>query len=618
MISSSTKAFLWSLIILSICGQIVNGNDDISICKKSLETLKDNVEEWMETCVDKDGNDDNTTACKEVKQYNKEMMQMQTEMCFYEEFYPKPYLIIMSFDKVYTVDSITGDIHVSSINGSSKNKFDHASRYNDIEIDVVENVLYYIDDKDIKRGNFDLTRNEIFAKNVSARDITVDWIGRRIFYIDSTNIIYQICLKKKITSVMRLQPGLQFSSIAFDSKHGYLFLAESTEVFLWLWSMTANKHHIFSVSIRSIAHDLTLDMVKEKIYWRVSNGNVFSCDYYSHNVIDFGTSGGPMAIFGDFIYIMTNVGGSVVSVHNTTDQRTRRKFFLPVNNGYLDLAVAIHATKTFRFPSCGPYTYYRKINGTLNCTCMEGFSGECNSCQAPAFSSCKEALKDNSSTDGAYMIKTNTSLGYSKVFCKKIISGCFGEGWTLVMKIDGNKKTFQYNSSLWSNKESYKTENGETGLGQNETKLPTYWSTQIKKMCVGMKVNSKIKFISFEIQAESLYELIADGKYRKTTLSRSQWLTLVENSSLQQYCDREGFNVVGLRGGDAEVKLGILGNNENECISPDSFIGFGGSHDCNFCGVNSCGNFVSWSSNDKNVRTMGYILLLSCCIKGIA
>ncbi|XP_046861608.1 C-type lectin domain family 4 member D-like [Xenia sp. Carnegie-2017] len=128
-------------------------------------------------------------------------------------------------------------------------------------------------------------------------------------------------------------------------------------------------------------------MAKEKIYWRVSNGNVFSCDYYSHNVIDFGTSGGPMAVFGDFICIMTSVGQSVVSVHNTTNQRTRRKYFLPANNDYFDVAVHSitpdsNATSTFHFPLCGPNTYYRKINGTLNCTCMEGYSGECNSCQA--------------------------------------------------------------------------------------------------------------------------------------------------------------------------------------------------------------------------------------------
>ncbi|XP_046861718.1 fibrillin-1-like isoform X2 [Xenia sp. Carnegie-2017] len=153
--------------------------------------------------------------------------------------------------------------------------------------------------------------------------------------------------------------------------------------------MTANKHHILSVSLQSIAYDLTLDIAKEKIYWRVSNGTIFSYVYYSQNVIGFGTSRGPMAVFGDFIYIMTSVGRSAVSVHNTTEQRTRRKYFLPVNNAYLDLAVAIpsithdaKATSTFHFPLCGPKTYYRKINGTLNCTCMEGYSGECNSCQA--------------------------------------------------------------------------------------------------------------------------------------------------------------------------------------------------------------------------------------------
>ncbi|XP_046863994.1 uncharacterized skeletal organic matrix protein 5-like [Xenia sp. Carnegie-2017] len=219
-------------------------------------------------------------------------------------------------------------------------------------------------------------------------------------------------------------------------------------------------------------------------------------------------------------------------------------------------------------------------------------------------------MRNASLKDGMYLISTNTLMGYSKVFCMRKITGSSGEGWTLVLKIDGTKKTFRYNSPLWSNKESYMIENGETGLGQNETKLPTYWSTKIKKMCVGMKVNSKIKFIGFEMQAKSLYDLIADGKYRKTTLSRSQWLKLVESSSLQQYCDREGFNVVGESGGHARVKLGILGNEQNDCITPDSFIGFGGSYECKSCGANSCGNFATWSSNDKQVRAMGYIFVI--------
>ncbi|XP_046864324.1 uncharacterized skeletal organic matrix protein 5-like isoform X2 [Xenia sp. Carnegie-2017] len=238
------------------------------------------------------------------------------------------------------------------------------------------------------------------------------------------------------------------------------------------------------------------------------------------------------------------------------------------------------------------------------CQCPFGFTGRYCSVKL-IFSSCEEAMRNASLKDGMYLISTNTLMGYSKVFCMRKITGCSGEGWTLVLKIDGTK--------LWSNKESYMTENGETGLDQNETKLPTYWSTKIKLMCVGMKVNSTIKFISFEMQAKSLYDLIADGKYRKTNLSRSQWLTLVKNSSLQQYCNKEGFNVVGENRGTTRVKLGILGNNENDCKSPDSFIGFGGSYEGNFCGrkpqVNSCGNIYYCSKKNKEIKAMGYLFI---------
>jgi hypothetical protein len=82
-----------------------------------------------------------------------------------------------------------------------------------------------------------------------------------------------------------------------------------------------------------------------------------------------------------------------------------------------------------------------------------------------------------------------------------------------------------------------------TGFDDQETKLPTYWSTPFKEICLGMKVNKELNFISIPYQASSLFSVIADGSYRSTNIGRAKWLSLVKGSGLQRYCNREGFNV---------------------------------------------------------------------------
>ncbi|XP_046864162.1 uncharacterized protein LOC124458113 isoform X1 [Xenia sp. Carnegie-2017] len=230
------------------------------------------------------------------------------------------------------------------------------------------------------------------------------------------------------------------------------------------------------------------------------------------------------------------------------------------------------------------------------------------------FSSCKEAMKYGSSKDGVYLIKTNTSLGYSNVFCMKNISGCSGESWTLVMKIDGEKKTFDFDSSLWKNKNSYKIENGKTGLDNLETKLPTYWSTKINKICVGMKFKDETNFMSFKFQAKSLYDVIADGKYHQTNVSQNEWMSLIKDSVLQQNCNKEGFNAKAELETFARIRIGIVGNNENDCRTSDSFIGFGGLYNSIYCGgkfqINSCGNSAYCTGKPLiELRSMGYIFV---------
>ena len=58
-----------------------------------------------------------------------------------------------------------------------------------------------------------------------------------------------------------------------------------------------------------------------------------------------------------------------------------------------------------------------------------------------------------------------------------------------------------------------------------------------------MKINDQINFIVIDKQAKSLYSLIADGKYRSTSLGRNKWMSLIgSKASLQWNCNKEGFN----------------------------------------------------------------------------
>ena len=165
------------------------------------------------------------------------------------------------------------------------------------------------------------------------------------------------------------------------------------------------------------------------------------------------------------------------------------------------------------------------------------------------------------------------------------------------------QKTFHYNSNLWSNKVDFNLPGGKTGLDTHETKLPTYWNTPFNKICLGMKIGQQFKSVVINHQARSLYSLIADGKYRATSLGRNTWKKLIgSRASLQPNCNKEGFNVVCTYKDWSKARIGILGNNEDDCSNYDSRIGFGtgGYHDDS----NTCGN-----DGAQHIKAMGYILV---------
>ena len=107
-----------------------------------------------------------------------------------------------------------------------------------------------------------------------------------------------------------------------------------------------------------------------------------------------------------------------------------------------------------------------------------------------------------------------------------------------------------------------------------------------------------------------MYSLIASGKYRSTSLGRDTWKSLIgPQGSLQFFCNKEGFNAKSKGkhfGKDlAKARIGIIGNEMDDCDKCDSRIGFGtgGEHDDS----NACGNENPYGG--ARTKGLGYILV---------
>ena len=129
-------------------------------------------------------------------------------------------------------------------------------------------------------------------------------------------------------------------------------------------------------------------------------------------------------------------------------------------------------------------------------------------------------------------------------------------------------------------------------------------------ICLGMKINHQLRFIVINRHANSLLSLIADGKYRATSLGRNTWKSLVgSRASLQLNCNKEGFNAVGYSSSHSKARIGITANDQNNCYSCNSRIGFGTgglNNDSNTCGNEA---YHGPDNGNKHIKAMGYILV---------
>ena len=108
-----------------------------------------------------------------------------------------------------------------------------------------------------------------------------------------------------------------------------------------------------------------------------------------------------------------------------------------------------------------------------------------------------------------------------------------------------------------------------------------------------------------------MYSLIADEQYRATFLGRDTWKTLIgPQASLQLNCNKEGFNAFCSAGSYSKARIGLVGNNEDNCNWCDSRIGFGtGGYPQDSI---TCGNVAKHKpdNGDQFIEAMGYIFIM--------
>jgi hypothetical protein len=180
-------------------------------------------------------------------------------------------------------------------------------------------------------------------------------------------------------------------------------------------------------------------------------------------------------------------------------------------------------------------------------------------------------------------------------------------GWTLALKIDGEASTFEYNEALWEDNSTYRPEFPD--LDDKEAKLRSFSTIGFKEVRLGMEENGTKRWIKASVPgfASSLEKVFSASFDVPTSIPEAEWRKLVETPSLQPHCKRQGFNIDTTDSKRARVRIGIVGNDQLDCVSTDSLLGFGADKDHG----GPSGNFSrqGGDNGDKTTKTFGYVLV---------
>jgi hypothetical protein len=158
------------------------------------------------------------------------------------------------------------------------------------------------------------------------------------------------------------------------------------------------------------------------------------------------------------------------------------------------------------------------------------------------------------------------------VFCEMTADG---GGWTLALKVDGSKTTFAYDAAIWTNDDTLNETSTNTDL--IEAKMRSFSTVPFNQLRIGMSESGTKRFTVVDVTRASLRDAFSVGRI-STTAGRDAWLKLVASPVLQANCNDEGLNIEHTGGIAPRVRIGIIGNEQADCATPDSYIGIGGEH----------------------------------------
>jgi hypothetical protein len=213
------------------------------------------------------------------------------------------------------------------------------------------------------------------------------------------------------------------------------------------------------------------------------------------------------------------------------------------------------------------------------------------------FASCEEVKRMSpQAPSGTYRIRDPVdSASHYRAFCK---FDSVGQAWTLVLKVDGylhgtkdsETSRFFYDDPLWVDTEVYNEDSLNTD--EREAKLLSYLKASVQFVRLEfVETNTSANVLDLDLGSRyaNLRTVIlrspgpvdAGAVGLSTKAGKAQWLSLVAGATLQPFCLREGFSVIGADSTPSQfdrVRIGIVGNENGagDCNSPNSYLGVGG------------------------------------------